>query len=309
MKLLILGHFNQQTAQAIKQFFPQAWSVTITSPAAAHPFLADAEALIPEHVPVTEELLAQMPHLAMIQTGAGYDNVDLAACQKHHIIVANAAGVNANAVAEHTWALILAWVKNIVYLDNFMKQGRPQSELAYHGYELVGKTLGVVGLGRIGQRVAKIAQVFGMKVLAYNRHPRQIGGVEQVTLPDLLANSDIVSLHIAATSQTKHLINAAALQQMKQTALLVNTARGALVDESALVAALQSKQLSGACLDVFASEPLPADSELRQLPQVILTPHTAGLPDAPGLQAKRYQFFAANLAQYARGGQPEHRLV
>lgn len=122
-----------------------------------------------------------------------------------------------------------------------MKQGRPQSELAYHGCELVGKTLGVVGLGRIGQKVAKIAQVFGMKVLAYNRHPRQIGGVEQVILPDLLANSDIVSLHIAATSQTKHLINAAALQQMKQTALLVNTARGALVDESALVAVLQSK--------------------------------------------------------------------
>lgn len=304
MNVLIIGHFPDTTKQLIHSVFSNDWQVHIVTPDQAQPYLATAEAIIPEHVPVDQTILDQAPQLKVIQTGAGYDNVDLAAAVDYHVTVCNAAGVNANAVTEHALALILSWYKNIPYLDHYMKHPTTTDRLAYTGGELHGKTLGIIGLGHVGQQLATFGQALGMHVIAYNRHPRQLAGVQNVDLSTLYANSDIISLHIAATLATHHMINAQALAQMKSSTLLVNTARGALIDEPALVSALQSHTIAGACLDVFEHEPLALDSPLRKLPNVILTPHTAGLPDGVKFHEQRYVFFRDNLKRVADGEQP-----
>lgn len=216
--------------------------------------------------------------------------------------VCNAAGLNADAVAEHVMALLLCHYKNICRHDRFMHAGGTSPLPDYHGGELSGRTLGLVGLGHIGRAVAVRAQAFGLRVLGWSYRPIQVPGVTPVSLPQLFAESDIVSLHVPLTDDTRQLIDAAALAQMKPGALLINTARGELIDEAALVRALQRGTLSGACLDVFRpEEPLPAEMSLRQLDNVILTPHTAGYPDGPKFHAKRIAYFAANIQRWLAG--------
>ncbi|MBU9695650.1 NAD(P)-dependent oxidoreductase [Limosilactobacillus portuensis] len=306
MNVLIIGDFPSKTKQEIYKAFPQEWQVHITDLQSASLYLSTAEAIIPEHVPVNSSLLKQAPQLKIIQTGAGYDNVDVAECTHRGVKVCNAAGVNANAVVEHTLALILSWFKNIPYLDQFMKEQQPASQLTYSGAEIAGKTLGIIGLGNIGERLARIGLALNMNVLAFNHHPRHISGVRMVDLSTLYKNSDIISLHIAATSVTHHLIDYQAFQQMKSSALLVNTSRGSIVDEAALISALQTHEIAGACLDVFEQEPLPINSPLRHLSNVILTPHTAGLPDGVKFHRRRYEFFKENLTRFAKGEESEN---
>ena len=303
MNLVIIGRFSADTAARIRAFFPPDWKVALTGPDDL--CLQDAEALIPEHLPVSAALLDRAPKLRMIQTGAGSDNVDLAECTRRGILVCSAAGVNAAAVAEHTMALILGWFKNIVYLDTFLKARRDSRELCYSGGELLGKAAGIIGLGAIGQRVAALCQAFGMNVLGYSRHPKCIQGVENVRLEELLERSDVVSLHVPATPETRHLMDRQAFRRMKPSAVLVNTARGSVVHEADLIEALRRHQIAGACLDVYEEEPLPQASQLRSLPNVLLTPHTAGYPDGVRLHAGRYSFFAGNLQRAWRGELPE----
>lgn len=264
--------------------------------------------MIPEHVLVDDAFLAQAPRLRFVQVGAGYDNVDLAACSRRGVQVCNAAGLNADAVAEHVMALLLCHYKNICSLNQFMHTGCSAPLPDYHGGELSGRTLGLVGLGHIGRAVAVRAQAFGLRVLGWSYRPIDVPGVEFVLLSQLFAESDIVSLHVPLKANTRHLIDDAALAQMKPGALLINTARGGLIDEAALVRALQSGTLGGACLDVFAEEPLPAESPLRQLDNVILTPHTAGYPDGPTFHAKRIAYFAANIQRWLAGDEPQGKL-
>ena len=306
MNLVIIGRFSADTAARIRAFFPPDWKVALTGPDDL--CLQDAEALIPEHLPVSAALLDRAPKLRMIQTGAGSDNVDLAECTRRGILVCSAAGVNAAAVAEHTMALILGWFKNIVYLDTFLKARRDSRELCYSGGELLGKAAGIIGLGAIGQRVAALCQAFGMNVLGYSRHPKCIQGVENVRLEELLERSDVVSLHVPATPETRHLMDRQAFRRMKPSAVLVNTARGSVVHEADLIEALRRHQIAGACLDVYEEEPLPQASQLRALPNVLLTPHTAGYPDGVRLHAGRYSFFAGNLQRAWRGELPENLL-
>ena len=306
MNLVIIGRFPADTAARIRAFFPPDWKVALTGPDDL--CLRDAEALIPEHLPVSAALLDRAPKLRMIQTGAGSDNVDLAECTRRGILVCSAAGVNAAAVAEHTMALILGWFKNIVYLDTFLKARRDSRELCYSGGELLGKAAGIIGLGAIGQRVAALCQAFGMNVLGYSRRPKSIQGVENAGLEELLERSDVVSLHVPATPETRHLMDRQAFQRMKPSAVLVNTARGSVVHEADLIEALRRHQIAGACLDVYEEEPLPQASQLRSLPNVLLTPHTAGYPDGVRLHAGRYSFFAGNLQRAWRGELPENLL-
>ena len=306
MNLVIIGRFSADTAARIRAFFPPDWKVALTGPDDL--CLQDAEALIPEHLPVSAAFLDRAPKLRMIQTGAGSDNVDLAECTRRGILVCSAAGVNAAAVAEHTMALILGWFKNIVYLDTFLKARRDSRELCYSGGELLGKAAGIIGLGAIGQRVAALCQAFGMNVLGYSRHPKCIQGVENVRLEELLERSDVVSLHVPATPETRHLMDRQAFRRMKPSAVLVNTARGSVVHEADLIEALRRHQIAGACLDVYEEEPLPQASQLRSLPNVLLTPHTAGYPDGVRLHAGRYSFFAGNLQRAWRGELPENLL-
>lgn len=308
MNLLIIGDYPVATQARMRAAFPTEWQITIAAPDACAPYLADAEVVIPEHVLVDDAFLAQAPRLRFVQVGAGYDNVDLAACSRRGVQVCNAAGLNADAVAEHVMALLLCHYKNICPLNQFMHTGGTSPLPDYRGGELAGRTLGLVGLGHIGRAVAARAQAFGLRLLGWSYRPIQVPGVTPVSLPQLFAESDIVSLHVPLTDDTRQLIDAAALAQMKPTSLLINTARGGLVEEQALVHALQHGTLGGACLDVFAEEPLPAESPLRQLDNVILTPHTAGYPDGPKFHEKRSAFFAANIQRWLKGDEPQGRL-
>jgi len=308
MNVLVIGSFPAETAERIRGAFPAEWGVHAAARAAAEAYLPAAEVIIPEHVTVDTAMLAKAPRLRMVQTGAGYDNVDLAACSARGIIVCNGAGVNANAVAEHTLAMILARYKNLPYLDAGMKAHSPESTLNYHGGEIRGKTIGLIGCGAIGQRVAALCRAFGLEVLVYSRSGTAPEGGKAVPLDTLLRESDIVSLHIPANAETRHLINAETLAKMKPGAILVNTARGSLVDEAALAAALEQGTIAGACLDVFEQEPLPQASRLRELPNVILTPHTAGLPDGVKYHRQRYTFFAANIRRLEQGERPMNEV-
>lgn len=308
MNILIIGAFPDDAKARLSASFPAGWTVCIAEPEKAEPFFPAAEVLIPEHIPVNRSLLDNLPSLKLVQTGAGYDNVDMEECTKRGIMVCNAKGVNANAVAEHTMALILAWFKNIVLLDTFMKERRPEADLTYSGGELAGKTIGIVGLGAIGQRVASLSNAFGMRVIGFDHHPKAIQGVQNVRLDDLLAESDIVSLHVPSNGETKHLINRQTLGKMKPSALLVNTTRGSVVHEEDLAEALREHRIAGACLDVFQQEPLGQDSPLRDFPNVILTPHTAGLPDGVKFHAKRQAFFVSNIQKLLNNEIPDNLL-
>lgn len=234
--------------------------------------------------PVTAAMLAGVgPQLKVIANYAvGYDNIDVKAATERGIVVTNTPGVVTYAVAEHTVALLLALTRRVVEADRFMRAGQ------YHGWEpelmlgveLRDKTLGVVGGGRIGLETARIAQRgFNVRILYNDLQPNQTfeTGIKARFVPDLdqlLAMSDIVSLHVPLLPSTFHLLNEARLQRLKPTALLINTARGAVVDEAALVTALRNGRLRGAALDVFEHEPKLALG-LSELSNVVLTPHVA----------------------------------
>jgi phosphoglycerate dehydrogenase-like enzyme len=311
MKILIVGHFNESSKSNIVRYFPQDWNVVIVPPGneMLH-HIEDCQVIIPEHIKVDHSLLSIAKHLKLVQTGAGFDNVDIPACTQRGIWVANAAGVNAQAVAEHVMALILSYYKNIPFFDAFMKNRMDEHQLDYTGSELEGKTIGIIGLGAIGKKVAAFCRVFDMNVLAYKRNP-VAGADDFVNMTDfdtLVRTSDIVSVHLPLNPQTKQLINKTVFQKMKKTALFINTARGGIVNEQDLIEALTNGDIAGACLDVFETEPLPLDSELRNLSNVILTPHTAGMPDGRKFHKKRYDFFVNNIKRVERGEEPESKL-
>ncbi|OWA32961.1 phosphoglycerate dehydrogenase [Saccharibacillus sp. O16] len=310
MKILMIGEFSETAKSAIAAHFPKEWNVVIVPPGPdIQRHLEDCQVLIPEHVQVDSNLLAHAKKLRLVQTGAGFDNVDIPACTQLGIWAANASGVNAQAVAEHVLALILSYYKNIPFLDSFMRKRTNEEKLNYTGSELSGRTIGIIGWGAIGQKVAALCQAFDMKVLVYSRHAVQIeGGAERTDLDTLLSTSDMVSLHAALNPQTRHSINQTTFKKMKHTALLINTSRGQIVNEDDLIEALKVRDIAGACLDVFASEPLSPDSELRDLPHVILTPHTAGMPDGRKFHKKRYDFFIENIRRVENGKEPKSKL-
>ncbi len=305
-KVLIVGHFTEKARGNIIPCFPGNWEVNIASPGEEVNFLGDCEILIPEHIPVNKDLLAKAPSLRLVQTGAGFDNVDIEACTEKGVWAANSAGVNAMAVAEHTLALILAYYKNISYLDNFMKSGGDERFLDYTGGQLLGETLGIVGLGAIGRKVAALGNAFGMRVIAYDisENPEVPSYVTRVSMDEIYEYSDIISLHIFLNRFTKGLISTAAIKKMKNTVLIVNTARGGLIRESDLLQALEAREIGGACLDVFEEESLAMDSPLRKFPNVILTPHTAGMPDGLKFHRERYDFFVRNIKRVLKGEKP-----
>lgn len=231
-------------------------------------------------------LLAQCAHIRVIAScSVGVDHIDLAAATQRGIPVGHTPGVLTETTADLAFALLLAAARRVGEADRFVRTGqwtharRWEPDLLL-GKDLFGATLGIVGLGAIGQAVARRAQGFGMRVLAWNRTPRMVAGVECVSLAQLLEESDFVSLHVALACETKRLIDAAAFAQMKSGAILVNTARGDVVDQSALVEALRSGKLASAGLDVFEREPLEATSPLLQLENVVLAPHIGSASEA-----------------------------
>jgi D-3-phosphoglycerate dehydrogenase len=250
--------------------------------------IADYDAvIIRSSVRVDAELLSASSRLKVIgRAGTGLDNVDIDAASLRGVIVMNTPGVNTMATAEHAVAMVLALCRRIPQADASLRSGA-WSRSQFTGVQLYRKTMGIVGLGRIGAQVARRTQAFGMTVIAFDPYisddvARELN-VTLVDIDELLARSDFISLHTALTTETRSMINARAITRMKQGVRLVNCARGGLIDEAALVDALQSGHIAGAALDVFADEPLPADSPLRSLPDVVLTPHIA----ASTLEAQR----------------------
>ena len=242
--------------------------------------VAGAEAILTLlHDRVDEELLAAAgPQLRCVANVAvGYDNADVAAAERHGVVVTNTPGVLDDATADLTMALILAATRRLVEGDRLVRSGQPWSwGMGFMlGTSLRGKRLGIVGLGGIGTRVAERARAFGMEIAYHSRHPSPAAaelGAERLSLADLLAGSDVVSLHCPLTPETHHLIGAEQLAAMKPSAVLVNAARGPIVDERALARALAERQIAAAGLDVFEREPEVEDG-LLLLENAVLTPH------------------------------------
>lgn len=235
--------------------------------------------IVRSSVKVTEDVLAAADRLKVVgRAGVGVDNIDVPAASLRGIIVMNTPGANTIATAEHTMALLLALCRNIPQAYSHLKQGRWERK-SFTGIQLYRKTIGIIGMGRIGGRVAARCQAFGMEVLAYDPYlSDEIAHdlkVKPVSLPELLARSDFIALHAALTPDTENIINAQAIAQMKEGARIINTARGGLIDEAALIEGLQSGKIAGAALDVFAEEPLAANNPLLKMDNVIITPHLA----------------------------------
>jgi phosphoglycerate dehydrogenase-like enzyme len=271
--------------------------------------IAVADFVVVATTPLPAQALAAGKRLRLIQhQGVGYEKTDVAAAARMGVPVAVCPAGTTIGVAEHVLLLVLSLFKRLPLADASLRRGEwLQWELRPGSFELAGKKLALVGFGRIGEAVARRAQAFEALVLACEKEParKQVGlsmGVQFLAIEDLLAEADIVSLHVPLTPETRHMINAATLSRMLPSAVLINTARGPLVDEAALVAALQTGRIAGAGLDVFEHEPLPSDHPLLRLPNVVLTPHiSAGTKDA--LIVKMDACFA-NIGRVARGDPP-----
>ena len=245
--------------------------------------LQGAQIVLLNKVPITERVLSACPELKLICVLAtGYNVVDCAAAARRNIPVCNVPGYGTAAVAQFTFALLLELCHRVGHHDHVVHQGKwsdcpdfcfwdtPQMELA-------GKTMGIIGYGSIGRAVGRIARAFGMEVIAYNR-TRYDDGETYVELDTLLAQSDVVSLHCPLFPETKGMIDGAAIAKMKDGAILLNTARGPLVEETALAAALRSGKLRGAAMDVVSSEPILRGNHLLTAPNCVITPHMAWAP-------------------------------
>lgn len=230
-------------------------------------------------------LLARCPDLlALSSTGAGYDYIDVEACTAAGVIVCNQGGTNLEAVAEHALGLMLALSKRMGVADKALRRGGAVDRYALQGNDIKGKTLGIIGLGAIGSRLAELCHgLFGMRVLAFDPYltEAQVSARRAVRtgMADLLRQSDFVSVHCPRTAETMDMLGAAEFALMRPTAFFINTARGGIHDEAALAEALRQRRIAGAGIDVFLKEPPPADHPLLQFDTVIATPHTAGITE------------------------------
>jgi D-3-phosphoglycerate dehydrogenase len=258
---------------------------------------------------ITKTLMDAFPNLRLIgRVGVGLDNLDTAEAARRNIPVIFAPGLNARTVAEHTLALMLDLMRRITPWVNASAEGRWEDRSRYQGAELAGLTLGIVGYGNIGRRVARLANAFEMKVVVAAR-PGNAFECEYPTLPleDLLATADVVSLHLPLRPETKGIIGRDQIARMKPTACIVNTARGAHIDQAALCEALLADRLGGFAADVLDVEPPAADDPLLRSPRVFLTPHISALTSATYRQT--CLFIAENVVAVLEGREPAARSV
>jgi D-3-phosphoglycerate dehydrogenase len=232
---------------------------------------------------VDPALIARMPEMLVVSTsGVGYDTVDVEACTAAGILVVNQAGGNREAVAEHALGMLIALSKRIPQTNQAMRRERLADRTAFMGNDVFGKTIGIIGLGNVGSRLAELTRgLFAMRVLAYDPYLAAAvcaeRGAEKVELADLMRRSDYVSINCPLTAETRGMVGAAQFALMRPGSFLVTTARGHIHDETALFDALARKQLAGAGLDVWATEPPPCDHPLMKFDNVLISPHTAGV--------------------------------
>ncbi|MEN4921574.1 hydroxyacid dehydrogenase [Achromobacter spanius] len=286
MRVLISEFMDAPAVDALRQRFDVRYAPDLVEQRGALLEAAgDADALIVRNrSQVNAELLAAAPRLRVVgRLGVGLDNIDLPGCEARGIQVIPATGANARAVAEYVIGTMLALLRGAYAATPDVAAGKwPRTALS-QGLEAHGRTLGVVGFGGIGRLAARLAQGLGMRVVGSDAalpasHPAwQETGAAPLALDELLAQADVVTLHVPLTADTRHLLDAGRIARMRPGAILINTSRGGIVDEAALAAALRAGHLRGAALDVFEEEPLPAGSPLADAPNLILTPHIAGL--------------------------------
>lgn len=267
----------------------------------------DADIIITNKVRLSRDVLSQLPSLKLIQlTATGMDNVDKPACDEFGIVLKNVAGYSVNAVPEHTFMLMLSVMRAGRYYhervaDNSWQQIGKFCLLDVPILDLAGQTLGIIGKGAIGERVADIARAFGMNVLFAERQGQAPRNDDYTAFDDVLQRANVISLHCPLTPQTHHLINDATISQMTQKPVLINVARGAVVDSLAVARAVQDGRLSGYGSDVFEQEPLSADSPLLDIincPRVLFTPHNAW--GSVGAQQRLWDILSEQVSEFIK---------
>lgn len=274
--------------------------------------IADADMVVCNKTLLDKNTLRLAKNLKYIGLFAtGYNNIDIDYCKEHNIAVCNAGSYSTNAVAQHTFALILELFNNTANYNKYVQDGlwkrsKTFSPFVYPLSELAGKTLGIVGFGNIGKAVAKIANAFEMRVIAFNRSEKQADGVEFVSFENLLEQSDIVSVHCPLNSESQDMFDKNAFAKMKKGALFVNTARGGVMVEQDLFDALQSEHLGGAAIDTLRVEPMEEDCILMGAKNCIITPHIAW---APVETRVRLMHIVADNIRAFLNGTPQNRIV
>lgn len=313
MKIVILDAYAANPGDLSWDEFAALGELTVydrTAPEDVAARIGDAEVVFINKVRLTDEIFAACPNLKLVSILAtGYNIVDLAAAKRRGITVCNVPGYSTRAVVQMTFALLLEICQQVGLHSGAVHTGRWQSCPDFCFWdrpliELDGKTMGIVGYGAIGSAVGTVAQALGMKLLVTARHEKPVPeGARFVSLPELLAQSDVVSLHCPQTAENARMIDAGALAQMKDGAILLNTARGGLLDEQAVADALRSGKLLAAGMDVVSAEPIRADNLLLTAPNCFLTPHIAW---APLETRRRLQAISAENLRAFLAGKPQN---
>ncbi|MFS1027800.1 D-2-hydroxyacid dehydrogenase [Enterococcus casseliflavus] len=292
MKIVVLDGYALNPGDLSWQGFEELGEVTVydrtsyTDKQEIIERIGDAEAILTNKTPITADVLKACPQLTYIGVLAtGYNVVDLAAAKEQGITVTNIPSYSTNAVAQATFALLLEVTNQVGHHNCSVHQGDWQTSKDFSYWqtplmELAGKTIGLIGYGAIAQAVATIAHAFQLKVIYFNHRPKpaQANWAKQVSLAELYQEADIISLHVPQFPETEKMIDRTALAQMKSSAILINTARGGLIDEAAVAEALQTGQIASLAADVVSKEPIAADNPLLQAPNCYLTPHIAWAP-------------------------------
>lgn len=313
MKIVILDAYAANPGDLSWDEFAALGELTVydrTAPEDVAARIGDAEVVFINKVRLTDEIFAACPNLKLVSILAtGYNIVDLAAAKRRGITVCNVPGYSTRAVVQMTFALLLEICQQVGLHSGAVHTGRWQTCPDFCFWdrpliELDGKTMGIVGYGAIGSAVGTVAQALGMKLLVTARHEKPVPeGARFVSLPELLAQSDVVSLHCPQTAENARMIDAGALAQMKDGAILINTARGGLLDEQAVADALRSGKLLAAGMDVVSAEPIRADNPLLTAPNCFLTPHIAW---APLETRRRLQAISAENLRAFLAGKPQN---
>jgi glycerate dehydrogenase len=313
MKIVILDAYAANPGDLSWDEFAALGELTVydrTAQEYAAARIGDAEVVFINKVRLTDDIFAACPNLKLVSILAtGYNIVDLAAAKRRGITVCNVPGYSTRAVVQMTFALLLEICQQVGLHSGAVHTGRWQTCPDFCFWdrpliELDGKTIGIVGYGAIGSAVGTVAQALGMKLLVTARHEKPVPeGARFVSLPELLAQSDVVSLHCPQTAENARMIDAGALAQMKDGAILINTARGGLLDEQAVADALRSGKLLAAGMDVVSAEPIRADNPLLTAPNCFLTPHIAW---APLETRRRLQAISAENLRAFLAGKPQN---
>lgn len=316
MKVVITDYYYETLDMEMKEF-AKLENVEICSEYqckdedALTEIVKDADVVIVQFAPISRKVIAAMEKCKLIVRYAiGVDNIDITAATDKGIYVANVPDYCTDEVSNHAIAMIFAMSKKLLQLHESVKNGQWNYTVSKPLYRFEGKTLGLIGFGRIPTMIARKMSLFGLKIIAYDKYfNKEIGdslGVKEVSLDELLEMSDYISVHCPLNEETHHLLNAAAFKKMKNTAFLVNTARGAIVCESDLITALQEGEIAGVGLDVLENEPILSDNPLLHMEQVLITPHNAWYSEEAVLSLQ--QKVAQEAVRVLQGGVPKNLI-